>query len=82
MSGGRYRGRVVRAVADAAHSAFFLTTLPPTHATAAAELGLPPGTRAMFVLKRRHRLCVTEPEAVDSAGGVEWNTCCTQVQAY
>ncbi len=45
----------------------------------AAELPLPSGARAHFLLKRRSRLCVTEPEAVDGAGGVEWNTSCVQV---
>ena len=44
-----------------------------------AELPLPVGARAQFLLKRRSRLCVTEPEAVDGAGGVEWNTRCVQV---
>ena len=32
--------------------------------TLAAELPLPSGARAQFLLKRRSRLCVTEPEAV------------------
>lgn len=46
----------------------------------AAELPLPAGSKALFVLKRRHRLSVTEAEAVDAAGGVEWNTRCSQVR--
>lgn len=54
--------------------------LPSCHRRA-AELPLPPGARALFLLKRKARLCVTEPEAVDGAGGVEWNTRCTQVGA-
>lgn len=49
--------------------------------TLAAELPLPSGARAQFLLKRRSRLCVTEPEAVDAGGGVEWNTRCVQVRA-
>lgn len=44
----------------------------------AAELPLPPGSQAIFVLKRRHRLCVTEAAEVDGGGGVEWDTRCTQ----
>ncbi|KAL4442970.1 hypothetical protein ABPG77_008461 [Micractinium sp. CCAP 211/92] len=44
----------------------------------ATELPLPAGSKALFVLKRRHRLSVTEAEAVDAAGGVEWNTRCSQ----
>ncbi|KAI7838889.1 hypothetical protein COHA_007354 [Chlorella ohadii] len=44
----------------------------------ATELPLPSGARAHFLLKRRSRLCVTEPEAVDGTGGVEWNTSCVQ----
>lgn len=46
-----------------------------------AELQLPPGSRARFVLKRRNRLCVTEAVQADAAGTVEWNTRCTQVRA-
>ena len=46
---------------------------------AAVELPLPPGTRAQFVLKRRNRLCLTEPEPVGGGGACEWNTRCTQV---
>ncbi|PSC68867.1 hypothetical protein C2E20_7579 [Micractinium conductrix] len=44
----------------------------------AAELPLPAGASAQFVLKRRNRLCLTEPEAVGASGDVEWNTRCTQ----
>lgn len=61
-------------------------SLPATHPallnapSLAAELPLPSGARAQFLLKRRSRLCVTEPEAVDAAGGVEWNTRCVQVR--
>ena len=57
---------------------------PPTPCApspgAAADLPLPAGARAQFLLKRRSRLCVTDPEPVDARGGVEWNTRCTQVR--
>lgn len=56
------------------------TTVLPTFTPLAAEVPLPTGARAQFLLKRRSRLCVTEPEAVDAAGRVEWMTHCTQVR--
>ncbi|KAL4457696.1 hypothetical protein ABPG75_012561 [Micractinium tetrahymenae] len=53
----------------------YIVEVVAQHAT---ELPLPAGARALFLLKRRHRLSVTEAEPVDAAGGVEWNTRCSQ----
>ena len=50
---------------------------PPPPFAAPADLPLSEGASALFVLKRKGRLCVTDPAPV-AAGGAEWHTSCRQ----